>query len=96
MNVHLKTRHHPGDSCMYPTLAIPPLEPQEKKQDLGCLHYSITGAEHLKSENHTVLSLVHAPTYFQTQEPTERRGTTVVSIDQLTTSEKYIKKEIEI
>ena len=95
MNVHLKTRHHAGDSYMYPTLANT-LCYHRKRQNLGCLHYSITGAEHLKSENHTVLSLVHAPTYFQTQEPTERRGTTVVSIDQLTTSEKYIKKEVEI
>ena len=86
MNVHLKTRLHPGDSCVYSTLETPLC-------NLECLHYSTSRAETLKSENHIVLSLVHAPTYFQTQESTERGGTTVATIDQLTTSEKYIKKE---
>ena len=73
INVPLKSGFHPGDSCMYPTLAIPPCNMVTTGKSRILAAFIIPGEEQLKSENHS-LELFHAPTCFQTQEPREQEA----------------------
>ena len=75
INVPLKSGFHPGDSCMYPILAIPScnMVTTGKSRILAAFIIYTWGRTPEVRESNS-LELVNAPTCFQTLEPTEQEA----------------------
>ena len=97
INVPLKSKFHPGDSCMYPTLLIPPCNMVTTgKSRILAAFIIYTWVRVPKVRDSQRLEFSSCSHLFSDTRANRTGGTTVVTIDQLTTSEKYMKKGVEI